>query len=201
MGQAYTFFTAGIISAICRVYLHVRHRVFNKRTPELSILLAFCASIACLMYGPALPVSSAAFLPTETVIRPISHLMYVRVTNRTSQPRRLAGIAIEVADKKSWWPSWLWEPSRWTRLCQVPLHDAPLIAAIDATHARKIGDGDNLENVIGDNPLSPFDTVSRMDGVGMPKWQGLPCKSHKNRIVRYRRRLIVADNRGAISSA
>jgi hypothetical protein len=200
------FFAAGIISAACGIYLHVRHRVLNKRIPALRVLLAFCASITCLitlaisqwwfiatkdseifnaivptvLYGPRLPFLSAAFLPAETVLRPISHLIYVRVTNRTNQPRRLAGIAIEVADRKSWWPDWLWEPSSWTRLCQVQLHDAPLIVAIDATRARKVGEGNNLENVIADNPLPPFDTVSGWTAWGCP--DGKDCPASRIRI-------------------
>jgi hypothetical protein len=200
------FFLAGVVSGVCGGYLHVRHRILNKRILAIRAILSFCASIVCLitlaisqwwfiatkdrdifnvivptvLYGNMLPILSASFLPNETIIRPINHLMYVRITNRTNQPRRLAGIAIEVAETRPWWPSWLWEPSSWTRLCQVQLHDAPLITGIDAEHMRKIDESNNLENVINDGKLAPFDTVSGWTAWECPK--GKNCSPSRIRI-------------------
>jgi hypothetical protein len=211
----------GLFVSIAVVFIHWRHTFLDKRLPavvRLVVLTALAvgftmAGVSSLYFdavkntetfntiigtrffnAPQAGLTaflSAAFLPNETVVHPINQLLYVQINNRTNVPRRIAGISIESAERKWWWPSWAWEWPTWSKLCPVELKTTHLVwAAIDLKNASEIADKLNFERMYSGKSLAPNETASGWMAWECPK--GTACLSSKLRIG-------IADTSGSTS--
>jgi hypothetical protein len=100
------------------------------------------------------PLVTIAFTPGDTIIHPVSMLLYMRVTNKQSTPAVLNGISLEISSN-GWWKTW-------QRLCPVDLHASQLawININQSGEATLFGADQNLEPKLMDKQLAPFETVS-----------------------------------------